>query len=644
MADSEVRIRFEGDARDAVDAARDTSRAIDGLDKSARRTGPSLKALGGVALAGFAALGAAARVGWQEFSEGERVAAQTEAALKSTGGVANVTAREIGDLATTLMNLSGVDDELIQKGENLLLTFKNVRNEVGQGNDIFARATRSALDLSVAGFGSMESTSIALGKALNDPIAGMTALGRRGITFSEDQKKAITAMVESNNVLGAQKLILKEVESQVGGSAKALGETLPGQINIAKETLNNFAGDVVARVVPALAAGIGWLRDHWPEIQRVIREWWAEAKPTLEAFRDLFVAIWPIAKAAIEAFIPILQGLAEAFRGVVQVIAGILSGDWTMVWNGIKSIATGTIGAIIAWWRAALSLWRAIITAALDAIRSLFEDAFQAVASFVRARVDEIVGFFRALPARLLATVASLVGVALGPFKEAFTAAKQWVGEQVSGIVGFFVALPARIAGTLGALASAAIEPLRKLFGRVGDAIDGIRAGIDWIRENAIKVFRAVADALQGPLGALGGYLSPVSGLLNSIISAVDGIIARAGDVAAAIGKIKSVAGGIVGKIPGFATGVTNFGGGLAVVGERGPELVRLPRGADVIPNAALSLAGGGRTGGPQVLNVTVRADGFMVGSRQDLADSITRMIVPYLPDGHRVAAYRSPV
>lgn len=37
--------------------------------------------------------------------------------------------------------------------------------------------------------------------------------------------------------------------------------------------------------------------------------------------------------------------------------------------------------------------------------------------------------------------------------------------------------------------------------------------------------------------------------------------------------------------VPQFATGVTNFEGGLAWVGEAGPELVNLPKGSDVIPN-----------------------------------------------------------
>jgi hypothetical protein len=58
-------------------------------------------------------------------------------------------------------------------------------------------------------------------------------------------------------------------------------------------------------------------------------------------------------------------------------------------------------------------------------------------------------------------------------------------------------------------------------------------------------------------------------------------------------------------KIPGFANGVRDFSGGIAVVGERGPELVSLPTGSSVIPNHNLSSFGGGDI----TFNVSSRID-----------------------------------
>jgi hypothetical protein len=86
----------------------------------------------------------------------------------------------VGDLATAVSKKAGIDDEAIQSGENLLLTFTNVGNEVGKGNDIFSQATQTMTDMSVALGTDMKSSAIQLGKALNDPVQGISALQRIG--------------------------------------------------------------------------------------------------------------------------------------------------------------------------------------------------------------------------------------------------------------------------------------------------------------------------------------------------------------------------------------------------------------------------------------------------------------------------------
>jgi hypothetical protein len=159
----------------AFDRAMDRS---EGKTKSFGSHLGNLAKTAGVA-AGVAGIGAVAytlKTGLKEWTESTKVAAQTRAVIKSTGGVANVTAKQVSGLSTALMKKSGTDDEAIASGENLLLTFKNIRNEVGRGNDIFTQATKATLDLSVAFHKDMHSSAILVGKALNDPIKGLTAL------------------------------------------------------------------------------------------------------------------------------------------------------------------------------------------------------------------------------------------------------------------------------------------------------------------------------------------------------------------------------------------------------------------------------------------------------------------------------------
>jgi len=187
------------------------------LDKAATNMAVGLAK---VAAAGAAVAGA---IGYKLAAaayESQKVMAQTEAIVKSTGGAAGVTAKQVAALSEQLSMQIGVDDELIQKSANLLLTFKQVQNQVGEGNQIFNRAVTAAQDLGNV-FGSADAAAMQLGKALSDPEKGITALRRAGINFTESQKEQIKTLVASGNTLEAQKLILAEVESQVGGTAAA---------------------------------------------------------------------------------------------------------------------------------------------------------------------------------------------------------------------------------------------------------------------------------------------------------------------------------------------------------------------------------------------------------------------------------------
>lgn len=237
---------------------------VSGLTRKVNQATGSLGKFGKMAglAAGAAALGglvATVKVGIDEFMQAEKVTAQTNAVLKSTGGIANVTKRQMDELAGSIMRKSGMDDEAVKSAQNLLLTFTKVRNEAGKNNDIFNQATKITADLSVAFGKDLNSSAILVGKALNDPVKGLAALGRVGIQFTAGQKETIKSLVESGNTMQAQKMILRELETQVGGSAAAYGTTLSGKLDIARETFRNLAGDLVSLVMPALANAAGAL-------------------------------------------------------------------------------------------------------------------------------------------------------------------------------------------------------------------------------------------------------------------------------------------------------------------------------------------------------------------------------------------------
>lgn len=215
-----------------------------------------LGALGGVAAgvatagiavagAGIVALGAGLFTSVNAAMEAQQGQAELQAVLESTKGVAGVTADAVNNLATKFQGLTMFEDDAILSGQNMLLTFTNI------GKDVFPMATESMLNLAQK-FGSMDQASVMLGKALNDPIAGVTALRRVGIQLTEAQELAITKFVEMGDIASAQKVILAEVETQVGGLAEAAGGTLPGKLAILQHTFGDIQETIGAAFLPAL--------------------------------------------------------------------------------------------------------------------------------------------------------------------------------------------------------------------------------------------------------------------------------------------------------------------------------------------------------------------------------------------------------
>jgi hypothetical protein len=260
MADVEtLRIRYSVDDSALDRSERKSTQLAGRVGKSFGRLAVGLGAglVTGVGAAGFAV---------KKFAdaaiESNKVAAQTAAVLKSTGGAAHVSATQVSDLATAISNKTGVDDEAIQSGENLLLTFTKVRNEAGRGNDVFNQATQTITDMSAALGQDTKASAIQLGKALQDPVRGVTALQRVGVSFTASQRDQIKALVESGHTLEAQKLILGELKTEFGGSAAAIATPF----DRLKVTFGNIQEQLGNALLPVLNRVATFLAGHLPGV------------------------------------------------------------------------------------------------------------------------------------------------------------------------------------------------------------------------------------------------------------------------------------------------------------------------------------------------------------------------------------------
>lgn len=258
-----LKVTIVGDSKDAERAIRELEISMGNLDRTAVRTGAA-------AGAGFAAVtkgidllvaGGRAAVGvgldlLNSYRESERAGTRLDAVLRATGNTLRTTKDDILAYSTELQHATGTSDEEITNVQTLLLTFREI------GPEVFGKTTELALDMSAVFGQDLSSSAITLGKALQDPIQGVTALRRIGVQLSDTQEQQIRKFAEVNDVLGAQKVILSEVEQQVGGTARAMGEDGAGKIDRltqAIDDLKEVAGEAIAEGLdPLIDATLEW--------------------------------------------------------------------------------------------------------------------------------------------------------------------------------------------------------------------------------------------------------------------------------------------------------------------------------------------------------------------------------------------------
>lgn len=175
------------------------------------------------------------------FQDSEAGLANVRSGIESTGGAAGRTLAQLTTQAETLAhNTFFEDDTIMQNVTAQILTFSAITGKV------FDRTQAAVLDVSAklhgikASGSDLHGVSIQLGKALENPVNGLAALARSGITFTDSQKETVKAMMDVGNLAGAQNLILSEIEAKYGGTAKALAAT-SGGVELA---LKNTIGDI----------------------------------------------------------------------------------------------------------------------------------------------------------------------------------------------------------------------------------------------------------------------------------------------------------------------------------------------------------------------------------------------------------------
>jgi hypothetical protein len=384
MASVNIPIISEFDAKGTQKAIKEfqslegaSAKASFAIKKAAVPAGLAVAALGGFLV--NAAKGA----------EEARQANQRLGNVLDTMGFGDATDR-VSAYAESLEKTLAVDADVIKATQTTLATFGQLTKTVNEAGSSFDRATVAAIDMAAAGFGSAEGNAVALGKALEDPIKGITALGKSGVTFTEQEKEKIKTLVESNKMLEAQEIVLSAIEKQVGGTAEASASSFD-KMKFALGGISDTFGELVLPYIDRFAIALAGASTFIQENEKLVGilvltlGGLAAAVLVVNAAMKVFAAAQMIVNGvvaafnalllanpvtlivlAIVAFIAILTALYFKFDTVRKIVdtvfKGMLAGG-KAVFDGLTTYFSGVYNIFKTLFNAIAKLWNNTIGA-----------------------------------------------------------------------------------------------------------------------------------------------------------------------------------------------------------------------------------------------------------------------------------------
>jgi phage-related protein len=561
--DMDVTARFRADISDMQSKMKTISRDLDGIRKDTDKAGKGftvLKGAIGTALGG-AAIGAIYKgaaaiksfaVGSVDAAVEARKADERIAQIAESMGVLDTamggSTQRVRDFATELQSNTGVSDETIKQGQALLLTFKNIAGSAGETGGMFDRATVAAVDLAAAGFGSVEGNAKQLGKALQDPIKGISALTRSGVTFTNSEKEKIKALVESGNTLQAQTLIMNAVEQQVGGTAAAT-MTAGDKMRVAFDEFQETVGMAVLpmiekvqtfiaeRIVPALQSFVGYLQANvFPVVQTVFTFLAQVVMDAYTRFQQLYQAILPIAPL----FIPITAGILGMVAAYKLLTAGQTAiKSMGVAIDALKAKQIALNAAVLA---NPYVFVGALIVGALAAMAAAFKMVYDR-SEVLREAVSDVIDTFK--------TIAStVIGEVVAAFSSLFGSQKK-VGGGMQGF-GDILQKIADVAGPILAKALEYVGTYLKVIGNVARvAVKGFEIFatiVKMVANVARVVFVAAFQKVTSVLSSLMDKLGPIGAAVKRVASAIG----------SAFSNIPALISGAIRSAVGFVEGLIN--------------------------------------------------------------------------------------
>jgi phage-related protein len=540
------------------------------------------------------------------------------------GAFAGATKRA-NEYAGALSKQIGIEDESIKAVQAKLLTFKAVGQTVDEAGGQFDRATQAAYDLAATGFGTAESNATQLGKALQDPIKGLASLSRAGVTFTATEKDTIKALVESGQAGKAQEMVLKAIETQVGGTAAAtatsaakmkvsfseLQESVGGAL---LPVLNEFA-DTLVPIFDSLQGPLTAVAKSVADVLGGALKAIAPLLPTLaESLGKLAGSIGTILTTAISALIPVLTPLLTVFSDLASRIGPLLA----PLLEKIGELLGKVLSAVLPLLQPLIDLVFTILEAAmpiLDVVVDLFGVLVDALKPLLTAvgmllgPLGELVNvIFKALEpilrpliplltliagvlADVLTRAIGLITYAIGNLILAFSRLAPFVLENVTKpVVSFFLTMAEQIVGS-------AAEAFSWIPG-LGDKLNEAKGAIGKFKVDSTKAIGDAAKTISTEGEKIG------KGLIDQGVQAMSDPASISRVKTAGIGVGMSLSDGMAvgirnGQIPIQAAATTAINGAeqaaRAAAQSNSPSLVFAAIGKDLTAGLVQGVQEGGK-------------------------------------------------
>lgn len=487
----------------------------------------------GAATAGLGALAAGFGIAVNEAIDAQAGIAQLDSVLKSTNNAVGLSKDQLLNLAGGLSEVTRFSDDTVLAGENMLLTFTNI------GKDVFPQATKTLLDMSQAMGSDPKQAAIQLGKALNDPVAGISALSRVGVTFTEDQKKVIEKLVETGQTAKAQEIILGELNREFGGSAEAAGKTFAGQLDIAKNSLLNMAEGIGTVLLPI---GTELLNNFFTPALPIIQSF---ATAITQAITDA-IAMFKNGESAIDIFSTMIGDLfgpsiAEKFNPLLDTVARVekvFATSWPMIQTYandaiqfikeqvaifapfIQETIGNTLNTILDFWSKHGSEVMAVVNFLFRVLTATIGGALAVISGIISGAVTLITGIWSAFSELLkgnwreawniiLVTLATIGQTILNTITTVLKSALDITGtkledfrktwETIINQVWTLIKIGMQnvyntVSGWIESFKNVGLDIMRGLS-------DGLNAGIGWVVDAAKSAVQGAIDAAKHALG-----------------------------------------------------------------------------------------------------------------------------------------------